>query len=179
MVSFLDLPLDIVALISIAGTFGIRAKVGGWLALCRTCQRFSALAYGVQRRVILSGLIIRNVDFRGGVYWGIGGTLYYEYKRCHRDAIGPNGEDLPAIIYKNGGKAWIQHGEFHRDRDLPAYIWSDGSKEWFRHGKRHRDTIPQVALAGASESLGPDGDYLPAIIWASGNKEWWVNGKKI
>ena len=42
--------------------------------------------------------------------------------------------DIPAIIWGNGTKFWIQHGKSHRDGDKPAVIYADGSKYWFRHG---------------------------------------------
>jgi len=42
--------------------------------------------------------------------------------------------DLPAVIYKNGYKAWWVNGKLHRENDLPAIIYEDGSKQWFKNG---------------------------------------------
>ena len=93
MVSFLDIPLDLVALIS------IRAGVPEWLALSRTCWRFSKLSGGIQKKVIMAGLTVRNVNSRGTQIWTLAGN-------SHRD------NDLPASIWSDGTKEWYQHGDF-------------------------------------------------------------------
>ena len=58
------------------------------------------------------------------------GTFHYKNGECHRD------NDLPAVIYDNGTKAWYQNGKCHRDNDLPAVVHADGDKEWWQNGKR-------------------------------------------
>jgi len=73
----------------------------------------------------------------------------------HRD------NDLPAIEWANGSKAWYVNGQRHRDNNLPAIEWASGDKAWYVNGQRHRD------------------NDLPAIEWTSGYKEWYVNGQKV
>ena len=159
MVSFLDLPLDLVALIS------IRSGVGGWLALFRTCRRFATISGGVQRKVILSGLTIKEYFPTSQTWntqtWKVGG-------KCHRDATA-DGNDLPAQIWADGAKYWYHYGVLHRDHDLPAYIGAKGDEAWYRYGKRHR--VPTCTFGNISD--------LPAVILASGSKQWWVNGNFI
>jgi len=39
--------------------------------------------------------------------------------------------DLPAVIWKNGTKAWWVNGKQHRDNDQPAAICWNGTNVWF------------------------------------------------
>jgi hypothetical protein len=72
--------------------------------------------------------------------------------RLHRD------NDLPAIVFPDGGRWWYQHGKLHRDGDLPAAVDDDGPQVWYQHGRLHRS------------------HDLPAVVWADGRQEWWVDG---
>ena len=152
MGSFLDLPLDIVSLIS------IRAKVVGWLALSRTCRRFSELGRDGRRTVILSGLVIETVSimYPSARVWNLPdiGKFHREY-------------DLPAVISASIGRRWYKYGKLHRRDDSPAHIGANGTKAWYQHGQLHRDTE------------GPDGNVLPAVIYSTGTKEWFLRGESI
>ncbi len=64
----------------------------------------------------------------------------------------------PAIIYSDGTKYWMKHGECHRE-DGPAIECANGNKFWYQNGKRHRT----------------DG---PAVEYADGHKEYWIEGKE-
>ena len=56
-----------------------------------------------------------------------GTTFYYNDRgQLHR-------EDGPAVIMKNGYRAWLLNGDYHRE-DGPARMWPDGSWQTFRYG---------------------------------------------
>lgn len=121
MVSFLELPLDVVALIS------IRAETKGWLALSRVCRRFGKLAYANHKRVILAGLTVRKVNLEA-IIWTVG-------KQLHR---GDDLHDLPAVSYSDGHTEWWQYGECHRDH-APSVIWSNGDEDWYFRGEFYKN----------------------------------------
>jgi hypothetical protein len=76
---------------------------------------------------------------------------------CSLDDQGREHSDSgPAVVYKNGDKAWYNHGKRHRE-DGPAFEWENGSKAWYVNDILHR-------LDG------------PAEIWHDGHVEWWING---
>jgi len=81
------------------------------------------------------------------------GTKFWKNSlgELHRD----NG---PAVIYKNGTKAWYQNDKLHRLYE-PAIINYNGRKEWYQNGKRHRENGP-------------------AIIYPDGTKIWYQNGEE-
>jgi hypothetical protein len=49
--------------------------------------------------------------------------------QIHRD------NDLPAVVWENGAKQWLQNSLLHRDNDLPAVVWENGAKYWYQNGK--------------------------------------------
>lgn len=63
----------------------------------------------------------------------------------------------PAIIYNDGAKFWIRHGDLHRE-DGPAVENADGSEYWYLNGKMHRE----------------DG---PAVIYPNGDLRWYKHGR--
>ena len=107
---------------------------------------------------------------------------WYKNGRRHRD------NDLPAVIWADGGKEWYQNGKLHRgssragDNDLPAVINADGSKTWFRNGERHRDNdLPAVVWSEGQEWWQNDklhrDNNKPAVINVDGTQEWYKNGE--
>ena len=120
MASLSDLPIDIVGLIA------QRAGVAGWIALCRVCRRFSALAFNARKTAMLKFFTKELLFDNGTRQWCVEGIL-------HRDG------DEPAVILADGSRVWYKHGERHRDGDEPAYIAADGSRSWYKHGKLHRE----------------------------------------
>jgi hypothetical protein len=61
-----------------------------------------------------------KMDGRVYITWRNGEGVY------HRE------NDLPAIIYEDGSKAWWTNGKIaKRPNDLPAVIQSNGIKKWF------------------------------------------------
>ena len=91
------------------------------------------------------------------------------------------GNDLPAVLFTDGGMRWCRQGKIHRGGDKPASIMN-GSKEWFLNGVNYRK--------GDKPSYeGNDGSKIwtnskgrkhrlnnPAEIRSSGEKLWIVNG---
>lgn len=71
----------------------------------------------------------------------------------HRD------NDLPAIIYPNGGQEWWVNGNRHRDNGLPAVSYPR-YRSWWVDDKRHR-------VGG------------PAVTYVDGRQEWWENGVRV
>lgn len=108
------------------------------------------------------------------------GTKVWKNKegKIHRDF------DLPAIIDKNGKKAWYQNGNPHRDGDRPAVIAANGiEKAWYKNGDLHRDDDkPAIISKGArrwyKRGLSHRDNHFPAIEHADGQREWWVEGKR-
>ena len=117
MTSLSDLPIDIVGLIA------QRAGVAGWIALCRVCRRFSALAFNARKKAMWDFFTKELLLNDGRHMWLVEGIL-------HRDG------DEPAEIWANGSRVWYKHGKLHRDGDEPARIWADGSREWWKNGVR-------------------------------------------
>ena len=58
---------------------------------------------------------------------------YNERGELHREE-----NDLPAIEYADGKKAWYKNGQLHRDNDLPAVIYYWGDKYWYKNGFAYR-----------------------------------------
>ena len=106
-------------------------------------------------------------------------TGYNIFGKLHRI------NDLPAIEYANGTKAWYKNGKCHREMDKPAFEYADGTKRWYIHGTLHREGLP---LKPAVESANGDkfwyinGEHhrdndKPAIEYADGTKHWFINGE--
>ena len=78
-----------------------------------------------------------------------GTEQFYENGKAHRD------NDLPAVIFKTGGKRYYTNGVKYRE------IWPDGREEWYKNDVLHRD------------------GNLPAKITADGEKQYFHNGKRV
>ena len=85
---------------------------------------------------ILSGKVVQN---NWGTFWfkeagnNVADNGWPIHDKIHRD------NDLPAIIWSNGGKEWYKDGKQHRDNDSPAVIEHNGSLHWYKDGGLHRD----------------------------------------
>jgi len=60
-----------------------------------------------------------HVDSFGNLYW------YNQTEQFHRDE-----EDLPAIIYANGDKAWYRNGKYYRENSKPTFEYKNGTQDW-------------------------------------------------
>ena len=83
-----------------------------------------------------------------------------------------------------GNKRWYNDkGELHRENDLPAVEWTDGSKAWCLNGKLHRENGPAVEYANGTKAWWlndkPHRETGPAIEWPDGSKEWWYDGERL
>ncbi len=60
----------------------------------------------------------------------------------HRD------DDLPALVWKDGGQHWYLRGNPHRGDGLPACISADGTMAWFEYGVKigDQDNLPLNAI---------------------------------
>lgn len=93
------------------------------------------------------------------------------------------GNDLPAVILKNGNKIWYQNGYLERDKDKPAFIYNNGIKVWYFRNKEHRKHgLPAYVDVINGEKrwylygiLHRDND-LPAVIKKDGTQIWYKNG---
>ena len=161
MTSLSDLPIDVVGLIA------RRAGVAGWIALCRVCRRFSALAFNARKTAMLKFFTKELLFDNGTRQWCVEGKL-------HRDG------DEPAEIWANGSRSWCKHGKLHRDGDEPARIWADGSRSWWKHGQLHRDgDEPAIIESDGTQCWYKHGDRhrdgdKPAEIWANGTRSWYM-----
>jgi hypothetical protein len=57
----------------------------------------------------INGLCHREGDLPAIIYDGYGDMCYYKYDKLHRE-VRVNGKLLPAVIYKNGKKAYYLNG---------------------------------------------------------------------
>lgn len=116
---FFTLPIDLVDMIA------RRSGLAGWLALCRTCKRFSALAFGSRRDAIIAAftVAVHNAGEAVAVEWRVGPAR-------HRDG------DLPAVIQPTGTREWWNKGKRDRDGNLPAIMYACGARHWYKKGKR-------------------------------------------
>jgi len=49
--------------------------------------------------------------------------------------VASRNHDLPAIIYFEGDRFWIQKGNWHREKNLPSVIHPSGRRYWYKDGK--------------------------------------------
>jgi outer membrane lipoprotein-sorting protein len=112
-------------------------------------ERLDIIKNGFPKKKDVEDSCYKEVNKYGTERW------YNKDHRLHRD------NDLPAVIYSDGGKEWFQNGELHRDNDLPAVIKSNGTQYWYQNGLRHRD------------------NDRPAVIYSNGDQYWYQNGERI
>jgi hypothetical protein len=109
---------------------------------------------------------------------GVINGIHFKDGKAHRD------DDLPAIEYANGSKAWYTNGNLHRDNGLPAIEYTNGDKNWYVNGNLHRDNgLPAIEYVDGSKEWYKNGklhrdDDLPAIEFSIGSKAWYTNGKR-
>jgi len=99
------------------------------------------------------------------------------YKEGFRHRI-----DGPAEIYINGDKFWYKEGELHR-LGGPAIEYSDGDKIWYKEGKRHRIGGPAVEWNDGSKCWYEEDEFHrldgPAKEYIDGYEGWYYKGKRI
>lgn len=85
----------------------------------------------------------------------LGARVWFKNEHIHRD------DDLPAVVWDNGGEEWYQDGKLHRDGDKPAVVGADGARQWWKHGKPHRKAnFPAFILANGIEVYFRHGELL-------------------
>jgi len=89
-------------------------------------------------------------------------------------------EDLPAVVWANGGQAWYQNGQVHREGDLAAVVWLNGDQWWYRDEQLHREEGPAVVDANGDRAWYKNGQLHreggPAVIYGDGTQEWFRKG---
>jgi len=71
----------------------------------------------------------RYTDGEYTVYVDLDSTHYYKDGFSHRE------NDLPAIIWKDGGLTWCKDGLPHREGGKPAMVFADGRELFFVDGE--------------------------------------------
>ena len=91
----------------------------------------------------MNAILTRDVlNIRAMAYLNVddNGSMFYfkdkKMKTLHK-------EDGPAMICKDGTRAWYLNGVLHRE-DGPAVEHAGGSKSWYLNGKLHRAGGPAV-----------------------------------
>ena len=86
-----------------------------------------------------------------------GNKSYYkdkDYSILHRE------NDLPAIEYYDGAKAWYVNNKRHRENG-PAIELTSGTKHWYLNGKPHRESGPASELADGRKYWYLNDEYVP------------------
>ena len=115
---------------------------------------------------------ICKIDRDGNKYW------FNSKDELHRD------NDLPAVEYTDGDKAWYMNGKRHRENDKPAIECTSGKKDWYLNGKLHRENDNPAIEEVNGTKLWYLNSKLhrekgPAIEYFDGKKIWFWNDKKI
>jgi len=108
--------------------------------------------------------------------------FYDDFGRLH------SFNDEPAVTWKNGSKAWYEHGKKHRDNDMPAVINvvcdTIQAKEWYQNDLLHRDGDKPSKISFGDKYFYSHGllhrdNDLPAVIRKNGEREFYVYGIKV
>jgi hypothetical protein len=51
-----------------------------------------------------------------------------------------------ALVTEYGTCFWVQRGRVHRDNNLPAIVFADGRKAWFKDGRHYLTHTPPLTL---------------------------------
>jgi hypothetical protein len=82
---------------------------------------------------------------------------YNEAGQLHR------GNDLPAVMYRNGTRHYYKNGFLHRENDRPAITVGNGSEYWYLNGiKYHENGIAKEERAYQNSTIDPTEKPAPS-----------------
>lgn len=141
-------------------------------------EKFFVLSFFDENRNKMFALeyVIDRYEDLPSIIYFDGGQKYYQNGVLHR-------KNLPAVITKRGCEKYYQNGLIHRSGDYPAVLYKNGTVKYYEYGLLHRGgDMPAIIGYGGSLSYYKRGKLhrdvdKPSIIMRDGMKEYYKEGR--
>jgi hypothetical protein len=99
--------------------------------------------------------------------WYTDGVLIKKYDGKETTYYNPGSG--PTVVHDDGTKEWRVNGELHRDNDLPAVEYANGDRAWYTRGEHARKGAPPFVYANGDKRWSAGS--LTVIERTDGTKE--------